>query len=60
MTNFEFSGWVNVLHGERMTTAMIHRPVHHSYLLLLHDQSYRIKNSLMRDNSQDNLGHAAE
>jgi DNA replication protein DnaC len=50
-TNLEFSKWVNVFYDEQMTAAMIDRLVHHSYLLLFDGQSYRIKNSLMREHS---------
>jgi hypothetical protein len=55
-TNLEFSKWENVFYDEQMTAAMIDRLVHHSYLLLFDGQSYRIKNSLMREHSQDSLG----
>jgi len=48
-TNLEFSKWVNVFYDEQMTTAMIDRLVHHSHLLLFDGQSYRIKNSLMKN-----------
>lgn len=48
-TNLEFSKWVNIFYDEQMTAAMIDRLVHHSYLLLFEGQSYRIKNSLMRN-----------
>ncbi len=48
-TNLEFSKWVNVFYDEQMTDAMIDRLVHHSYLLLFDGESYRIKNSLLRD-----------
>ena len=48
-TNLEFSKWVNIFYDEQMTAAMIDRLVHHSYLLLFDGQSYRIKNSLMKN-----------
>ncbi|EIJ81335.1 IstB domain protein ATP-binding protein [Bacillus methanolicus PB1] len=32
-TNLEFSKWNSIFHDERMTTAIIDRLVHHSYLL---------------------------
>jgi DNA replication protein DnaC len=50
-TNLEFSKWINVFYDEQMTAAMIDRLVHHRYLLLFDGQSYRIKNSLMREQS---------
>ena len=48
-TNLEFSKWVHVFYDEQMTAAMIDRLVHHSHLLLFDGQSYRIKNSLMKN-----------
>ena len=48
-TNLEFSKWVNIFYDEQMTAAMIDRLVHHSHLLLFDGQSYRIKNSLMKN-----------
>jgi DNA replication protein DnaC len=47
-TNLEFSKWVHVFYDEQMTTAMINRLLHHGYLLIFDDQSYRIKNFLMK------------
>ncbi|NMA74574.1 MAG: ATP-binding protein, partial [Bacteroidales bacterium] len=41
--------WVNVFYDEQMTAAMIDRLVHHCHLLLFDGESYRIKNSSMRD-----------
>ncbi|MDE3838001.1 ATP-binding protein [Bacillus methanolicus] len=46
-TNLEFSKWNSIFHDERMTTAIIDRLVHHSYLLTFTGPSYRIKNSYM-------------
>jgi DNA replication protein DnaC len=48
-TNLEFSKWVNIFYDEQMTAALIDRLVHHSHLLLFDGQSYRIKNSLMKN-----------
>ncbi len=48
-TNLEFSKWVNIFYDEQMTAALIDRLVHHSYLLIFDGQSYRIKNSLMKN-----------
>lgn len=47
-TNLEFSKWVNIFLDEAMTTAIIDRLVHHSYLLVIDGESHRVKNSLMR------------
>jgi len=48
-TNLEFSKWVNIFYDEQMTAAMIDRLVHHGYLLLFEGESYRIKNSLIKN-----------
>ncbi len=48
-TNLEFSKWVNIFYDEQMTAAMIDRLVHHGHLLLFEGQSYRIRNSLMKN-----------
>jgi len=48
-TNLEFSKWVNIFYDDQMTAALIDRLVHHSYLLIFDGQSYRIKNSLMKN-----------
>jgi DNA replication protein DnaC len=47
-TNLEFSRWVTIFYDEHMTTAMIDRLVHHSYLLVFDGESWRMKNSLIR------------
>ncbi|EJQ97277.1 hypothetical protein II5_05917 [Bacillus cereus MSX-A1] len=46
-TNLEFSKWNSIFHDERLTTAMIDRLVHHSYLLTFTGESYRLKHSYM-------------
>ena len=48
-TNLEFSKWVNIFYDEQLTAALIDRLVHHSYVLIFDGQSYRIKNSLMKN-----------
>lgn len=48
-TNLEFSRWVNVIGDESMTSAMIDRIIHHGYLLIFNRDSYRLKNSLMKE-----------
>ncbi|WP_308665822.1 ATP-binding protein [Bacillus sp. IBL03825] len=46
-TNLEFSRWNSIFHDERLTTAMINRLIHHSYLLIFTGESYRLKHSYM-------------
>jgi len=47
-TNLEFSRWASIFYDEQMTAAMIDRLIHHSYLLIFDGQSYRMRQSLMR------------
>jgi DNA replication protein DnaC len=47
-TNLEFSKWINIFYDKQMTAAMIDRIVHYSHLLLFEGESYRIKNSLLK------------
>ena len=47
-TNLEFSRWGSIFCDEQMTVAIIDRLIHHSYLLIFDGQSYRMKQSLMR------------
>jgi len=47
-TNLEFSRWVGIFYDEQMTAAMIDRLVHHSHLMIFDGQSYRMRDSLMR------------
>jgi len=48
-TNIEFSKWVNVFYDEQMTSAIVDRILHHCHLLLFEGQSYRIKESGLRE-----------
>jgi DNA replication protein DnaC len=47
-TNLEFSKWVNIFYDKQMTTAMIDRLVHYSHLLIFDGDSWRVRNSLIR------------
>ena len=47
-TNLEFSRWVTIFYDEQMTTAMIDRLMHYSHLLVFDGESWRMKNSLIR------------
>lgn len=47
-TNLEFSRWGTIFYDEQMTTAMIDRLVHHCHLLIFDGDSWRMKNSLIR------------
>lgn len=48
-TNLEFGKWVNVFYDEQMTAAMIDRLIHHSRLIVFDGQSYRMKNSKIKN-----------
>lgn len=47
-TNLEFSRWGAILTDEQMAAAMIDRLVHHGHMLVFTGQSYRMRHSLMR------------
>jgi DNA replication protein DnaC len=47
-TNIEFSRWGTIFYDEQMTTAMIDRLVHYCHLLIFDGESWRMKNSLIR------------
>lgn len=47
-TNLEFSRWVGIFYDEQMTAAIIDRLIHHSHLMIFDGQSYRMRDSLMR------------
>lgn len=47
-TNLEFSKWNGIFYDEKLTSAIIDRIVHHSYLLVHSGPSYRLTNSTMK------------
>jgi DNA replication protein DnaC len=47
-TNLEFSKWGGIFTDDQMTAAMIDRLAHHGHLIVFEGESYRLKNSLMR------------
>jgi len=48
-TNLEFSKWINIFYDEPMTNALIDRIVHHGFLLIFNRDSYRLRNSSMKN-----------
>lgn len=44
-TNLEFGRWNSIFYDERLTSAIIDRIIHHSYLLIFKGESYRIQHS---------------
>lgn len=47
-SNLEFSGWNTVLGDNRLTAALIDRLVHHSHIVIFSGESYRLRQSMMR------------
>jgi DNA replication protein DnaC len=47
-TNLKFSEWNGIFYGEKLTSAIIDRIVHHSYLLVFNGPSHRLLNSKLR------------
>lgn len=47
-TNLEFSAWNGIFYDEKLTTAIIDRLIHHSYLLVFDGPSRRLENSKIR------------
>lgn len=47
-TNLEFSKWNGIFYDEKLTSAIIDRLVHHSYLLIFRGQSYRLTHSTIK------------
>jgi DNA replication protein DnaC len=50
-SNLEFSGWNTVFGDNRLTAALIDRLVHHSHIVIFSGQSYRLTQSMIRQNS---------
>lgn len=47
-SNLEFSGWNTLLGDNRLTAALIDRLVHHSHIVIFSGESYRLRQSMMR------------
>ena len=50
-SNLEFSGWNTVLGDNRLTAALIDRLVHHSHIVIFSGESYRLRQSMMRQSA---------
>jgi len=50
-SNLEFSGWNTVFGDNRLTAALIDRLVHHSHIVIFSGQSYRLTQSMIRQNA---------
>lgn len=47
-TNIEFSKWNGIFYDDQLTSALIDRLIHHSYLIVFGRESWRLRNSLMK------------
>lgn len=50
-SNLEFSNWNTVLGDNRLTAALIDRLVHHSHIVIFTGESYRLQQSMKRQQS---------
>lgn len=50
-TNLEFGRWEEIFHDATMTTALLDRLTHHSYILLFEGESYRFRENQRRLNT---------
>lgn len=48
-TNLEFGKWDGIFYDRQMTSAIIDRLIHHSYLIMFTGESYRLKNSTIKN-----------
>jgi len=55
-SNLEFSQWNTVFGDNRLTAALIDRLIHHSHIVIFTGESYRLRQSMMRQKSSDKKG----
>lgn len=51
-SNLEFSQWNTVFGDNRLTAALIDRLIHHSHIVIFTGESYRLRQSMMRQKSK--------
>ena len=51
-SNLEFSQWNTVFGDNRLTAALIDRLIHHSHIVVFSGESYRLAQSLMRQQAR--------
>lgn len=51
-SNLEFSQWNTVFGDNRLTAALVDRLIHHSHIVIFTGDSYRLKQSMMRQQSK--------
>ena len=55
-SNLEFSQWNTVFGDNRLTAALIDRLIHHSHIVIFSGESYRLRQSILRQKADDNAG----
>ena len=50
-SNLEFSQWNTVFGDDRLTAALIDRLIHHSHIVIFSGESYRLRQSILRQKS---------
>jgi len=55
-SNLEFSQWNTVFGDNRLTAALIDRLIHHSHIVIFTGESYRLRQSMMRQKSTEKKG----
>jgi DNA replication protein DnaC len=48
ISNIEFSGWNTVFGDNRLIAVLVDRFIHHSHILIFSGESYRLKQSMLR------------
>ena len=56
-SNLPFSEWSKVLHDERVTHAILDRLLHHSTVISILGDSYRMKDHVFKDEKPTSLNH---
>ena len=51
-SNLEFSQWNTVFGDNRLTAALIDRLIHHSHILIFSGESYRLRQSILRQQTE--------
>jgi len=54
-SNLEFSQWNTIFGDNRLTAALIDRLIHHSHILIFSGESFRLKQSMKRQNLKTSL-----
>ena len=54
-SNLEFSQWNTVFGDNRLTAALIDRLIHHSHIVVFSGESYRLRQSILRQKADDSV-----